>query len=65
LRFVVSSLAIDYFDFHALIFNHATGKQKKFFISRGNSIFVMKPAFLPKFACSGLERVDVKDQLPQ
>jgi len=42
LRFVVSSLAIDYFDFHTLIFNHATVKQKKLFISRGNSIFVMK-----------------------
>src|SRR5262249_18573988 len=32
LRFVVSSLAIDYFDFHTLIFNHPTGKQKEFFI---------------------------------
>jgi len=33
LRFVVSSLAIDDFDFHTLIFNDSTGKQKEFFIS--------------------------------
>jgi hypothetical protein len=34
LRFVVSSLAIDDFDFHTLIFNQAAGKQNEFCISK-------------------------------
>src|SRR5262249_49263318 len=36
LWFVVSNLAIDYFDFHTLIFSHATGSQKEFFVSKRN-----------------------------
>ena len=34
LRFIASSLAIEYFDFHTLIFNHGIGKKKEFFISK-------------------------------